>query len=877
MNYRRWIIVGFIIAISIFTFCHLCTSGDDYEFLTTSDSGYFYGIAQEINQEDGFIDNYTLSHAPQGKSVPQKNQFQPLLLVTFYRGLNAVNPNVTLHTASQYIGPFLFALAVIGAFLAAKELGGDLAGCASALFFSTLVGSMYWSKIGAFDREITLIFFGTWLFYLIIKVFKSKGFGILKWSIFAGLLYGLFLITWGGALFLGVIIGLALLLIILEKAVSGLGFLLVGILSILVGSSFGPFDVAELIGVFTILAGLIRIARDWESVKVIEKRIFESIRSNLRTIGGILTVLGISTIIVVLLGGSSPDIWINLFTNKIAGFVGIGGGGAGATFPAFAGEMAKASPSLGQYFFRPRSSVDLVTQLYRNPVLVHITILLIAAAMTKVFMTSKNENYLAFAWLFILAPMPLQQGRFFRMFWPMWPVLAGFGVGVCIGWAKDLIFSPSLSTSGIWEKIRHPLVLAIVFVILVTPFIFNARANASGTSPAPHAGSLGYNKRYFDLYEASEWIKNDSQGLPYEDSIIGIHWSYGSFVAGASNRPTMTDGAQTSGWRGEWENAQGPKPPDYIKYIDNQGNGKIIGLRDVPIRENEVNGRRIDMRILYSANPENFADILRLYEKYDVGLDYCIFDYTSSHQYGRMYSFEKVFNSNIENVRNSQNTELIARTQQGPIIRYYFENSHVDLVLSGKFARASMVEYRHLFNVDNDMIECIIDNLNVENINTELENAFSEKDYELSDEASASLIEEDNSWKIIDGDNTYTIENGKGNLEIYEDKRSKIGVFLRSKIRKEEGHKLVFQFANDMAGFRPTDFAHKTLIIDQRNKGLVPSPENNKLPRALLADYRVPVSKLVKSDYKLPHYIENVFYPSSRRNFVVAKINEEEL
>lgn len=792
MNYKRWIVVGFVIAISVFSFYHLCTSGDDYKFLTTSDSGYFYGIAREINQKDGFIEEYSLSHAPQGKPVPTKNQFQSLLLVTFYRGLNAINPSVTLHTASQYIAPFLFALAVIGAFLAARELKGDLAGCASALFFATLVGSMYWSKIGAFDREFSVLFFGTWLFYLVIKVFKSEDLEMLKYSAFAGLLYGLFLITWSGAPFLGVIIGLALILLLLEKAVSGLGFLLVGILSILVGSSFGPFDVAELIGVFTILAGLIRIARNWDSVKVIEKRLFESIKSNLRIVGGVLTVLGISTIIVVVVGGSSPDIWIDLFLKRIAGFV--GGGGDGAGFPTIATEMTPTSPSLGSYFG------ELASRLYRNTVLVQVTIFLTAAAMVKVFMTSENENYLAYATLFILAPMPLSQGRFFRLFWPMWPVLAGFGVGVCVGWAKDFILSPSLSTFDIWEKIRNPLVLAIVFLVLFMPFVFNARAHATDTYPSPHAGSLGYNKRYFDLYDASEWIENDTQGASYEDSIIGIHWSYGHFVTGVSNRPTMTDGAQTSGWRGEWENSSGIKPPDYIKYIGQDGGGKMIGL-NAPIRENEVNGRRIDMRRLYSADVEEFADILKLYQKYGVGLDYCIFDFTSGN-----YFYESALRSNMENIQNPDNFAIVMQQQTMRMIRYNFDNEKVYLILG-------MNGYQ-------------------------------------------AFIEEDNTQK-------------------------RIGVFIRYLQSAGDQNIRILQYGTN---FRPDNYAHKTLILNYMSsgfgtKGFYPVRHNENIPSARLADYaQMPVIARIRYNYELPPYIDNnIYWPSSRKNFAVVKINDEEL
>ncbi|KXA98493.1 hypothetical protein AKJ39_01900 [candidate division MSBL1 archaeon SCGC-AAA259J03] len=588
--------------------------------MTTSDSGYFYGIAREINHQNGFIQDYELSHPPQGKNVAQHNQFQPLMLVTLYRGLHALDPSLGLMDVCKYFSPLFFALSVIGAFLAAREFGGDLAGCASALFFSTLVGTIYWTKIGAFDREITLVFFGTWLFYLVGRVFQSKEIReIIKYSAVGGIFYGFFIATWPGAPILGAIIVLALILLILERAVSGLGFTVVGIILFVLGNTFPKhFDISEFLGLFLLLAGLAKIAMDWESVKEIESSIVSGFRSNWKTIGGILCFVIVSTLVGVAIGEYEATFWLDMFTERIPSFIGIAGGEGGVSFPTYASEAQPLEPpTLGNYFN------FLNIKLYGNVLLTGITIALVGLAIGKIFLSTSAGGLFALSWLIVVAPMPLAQTRFIRLFWPLWPVLAGLGVGFLLKWGRDFTFS-SLSTSDFLEKLRHPILLAIVFLILVTPFIQNARVDShtSETQPVPHGGSLPTNF-YHSLLDSFNWIENNTP----EDSVITIPWSYGHFATGATGRPSVTDGAETLGWRGEWQDSDGIKPPDYIKYIAPDGSGKIIGV-NAPIRENQVNGRRIDVQRMSTTGNENvFAFIVNTYrENYNVKMDYFVFN-----------------------------------------------------------------------------------------------------------------------------------------------------------------------------------------------------------------------------------------------------------
>lgn len=270
------------------------------------------------------IQEYELSHPPQGKSIDKQNQFQPLMLVTMYRGLHAIDDGISLKGVSQYFSPFLFSIAIIGAFLAGRELGGNIAGGGSALFLTMMVGSIYWTKIGAFDREISLVFFGTWFFYLVAKVFRSEGFELAKYSIIAGLFYGLFLHTWTGALALAAVVGFALVLIILEKTVSGLGFILTSSVLIIAGHTISGFDISEFIGVLLLLPALARLAKDWESFEEIENKLYSSLKSNLSSILGLLGVMAAATVVAVALGGYNWNLWSSLFLDRIPGFLGMG-------------------------------------------------------------------------------------------------------------------------------------------------------------------------------------------------------------------------------------------------------------------------------------------------------------------------------------------------------------------------------------------------------------------------------------------------------------------------------------------------------------------------------------------------------------------------
>ncbi len=680
MKYKRWIIVGLVAALAIFSFYHLSTAGTNYKKSTTSDSGFFYGIARQINEEDGLVDHYDLARPPGDREVSGQQQFQPLVLTTIYRGLNSVSPDISIEDVHMYFSPIIFSIAVIGAFLAGKELGGNVGGAASALFFVTMVGSIYWTKIGAFDRTILQTFFGVWLFYGVLRVFNSEGLDMLKNVAYSGILFGMFLSTWPGSLYFGAIVGAALFLIIIEKAVDGLGFTITGIGLLAAGASFSGFGIVQLIGLFTMLAGIVRLARDRDSLEIVEKKIYESLRQkkNYQIIGGLVALVGLSTIVAIIIGEYDPSMWVGGLLSKITGFIGLGsGGGAGAG--SVATEQASSPNELVPYF-----SQVLDKNLYRNGLLTGITGFFVLLGLGKTFRSAKRTELFAISWFFVATAMPIAQARFGRLLWSWWPILAGFGVGVLFTLLKDRILSSSLSVSSSLSNLRKPLVVAIIFLFLAAPFVSNVRAkrNASKFYPPPHGGSLP-KEHYNSLLGSFEWIRENTP----KDSIVAIRWSYGHFATGVSERRAVCDGAQKTGWKDEWRNSHNP-PPDYIKF--EQGDEvKRYGSGQTPSRKFKINGRRPDMRNLVLTEDEDyFRWILNTYrENYDIPISHIVFNdvnrrsaimammglipsfYDIETEVFQDFSQEELTfyfeNTNVRLMQNPQTEELIVMTENG--------------------------------------------------------------------------------------------------------------------------------------------------------------------------------------------------------------------
>ena len=447
LNFRRWVILFYLLGLAAFSFYLLNIPGEKYRVLTTSDSGFFAGIAEELNSRNGFMDRYPRSHAPTGWPVGVQDQGQPLLAVMLYRGVSAVFPGVQLMDVINLWSPLLFAIFLFAVFLIARELAGDLAGCAAAFFASVLVGSIYWCKFAAFDREALTIVLSCWTLYLSILTFKRSS---LTLAFLAGLTYSLLGLSWGGWLYLAPVLLAALLLLLFHDFLLSL-FREKGFLSSL---SF----------VF---------------------------RQHWRTVLGVACIFVTVTATVWLLGGSPPD-WVG-FGRTLLGYVGIGGGGGGALdVTRYASEM-QAPSSFGEVF----------SGMYRNDLLNRIVLFLLVVGVMKVLITRRKWEWVALPWLVILMGLVWPgrgQARFDRLWWPFVAVMAGVGVGALVSAFRWVVKERH-------ETLHFLRPLPFVLVFLSLPFANNAISVARVTTPPTEWRGGGFDQA---LVEACRWLENNT-------------------------------------------------------------------------------------------------------------------------------------------------------------------------------------------------------------------------------------------------------------------------------------------------------------------------------------------------------------------------------
>ncbi len=568
MNYRRWLIVGYMLLLMAFTTSILLIPGQKYDTLTTSDSGWEYDTAFEINQRNALADNNTLSHAPYGLYIDPSNEFHPLVAVVMYRSINAVNPSVTLMDVVKYYAPLVFALSLIPIFLMGREFGGDLAGCTAAFFAATLVSSIYWHKLGAFDREPTQLILAAWAMFLTIKLFKAQKNEIPKFALLTGLVYGLFGLAWAGWHYIIAILVGGVLLV-----------LLVGFLGSIVRK---PSDVF----------GAIKSA----------------IRGHLWVLAGLAGVMLVITIMLCVVGMKNPEFWIGVFSTYTS-YLGLGGGGGGI------------SPSPASEMQTPSSWGDTLGKFYGVEILTAFILILVALAIIKFCWSRKRWELLTFAWLIVLAAMVwpgMGQARFERMWWPFLPVMAGVGMATLVSLARRF----SLDPSGTWLRhLQNPITIAFIAITIAAPFAVNAYNVANTTTPPTEWHGRGLDEGFM---EAFDWIQDNTS----ENSVVSIQWSFGHLLTGAARRATVCDGCDVYGEEGVWESDPSfvPRPPDYIYYVE--GNQGLIYGMDVARRSFEINGRRIDVQYLPIMGEEEFRWLLTTYrDNYGVKVDYVIFSY----------------------------------------------------------------------------------------------------------------------------------------------------------------------------------------------------------------------------------------------------------
>jgi hypothetical protein len=559
-----------MLALMALTISVLLVPGQKYNTLTTSDSGWVYDLAVEIDRTNALAENNPLSHAPYGLPVSPSEQLQPLATVMLYRGLRAIS-GVELMDVVKFWAPFLFALSLIPIFLIGREFGGDVGGIAAAFFAATLVSSIYWNKVGAYDREPIQLVLGAWAMYLTIKMFRAPKRSIPKFALLAGMVYGLFGLAWAGWSYL-------------------MAVLVFGVLLVLLAGFLGKFvrKTSDLLGAVSF-----------------------AIRGHLDIVAGVAGMAFVITIVLWAWGGQSPSFWIGI-SRTYLGYLGIGAGG-GVSFSAYASEMQP-----------PASWGDVLIGFYRDGLLTAVVFTLVTIAFIKFCWSRKRWELLAFAWLIVLMAMVWPgkgQARFERLWWPFLPVLAGAGVATLL----PLIQRFSLDPSGEWLKhLQSPIALLVVGAIVVSPFIVNAYNAASQTAPPTDWYYVGTDQGFM---EAFAWLRENTP----ENSVVSIQWSYGHLLTGAARRATVCDGAEVRAEEGTWENDPSfvPRPPDYI-YRVKGNNAYIYGVNrgETPRRPFEINGRRVDVQWFPLIGENEFRWYLKTYrENYSVRIDYVIFSY----------------------------------------------------------------------------------------------------------------------------------------------------------------------------------------------------------------------------------------------------------
>ncbi len=537
----------------------LLVPGQKYDTLTTSDSGWVYDVAVEISKNEGFVKSNPLSHAPYGWTVVSNEQLQPLLTVILYKGVSSLNSSVSLMDVVMFWAPLIFAISLIPIFLIGKELGGDFGGAAAAFFAAFMVSSIYWMKVGAYDREPIKFILTSLTLYFTIKLFKAPKGEMPKFAILAGISFGLFILAWPGAIFLTAIVFGGLIFVLLT------GF-------------FG-----KLIRNFSDIFGSVS----------------STIRNHLDLIIWVLAMMGVVSLISLIFG-QPPGSWAAIFQTMVD-YAGIGGGGAvGVSMPVYATEAQVAGP------------IDQTLRVfYNDEVLSAFVVLLMGVSLARFLWTRKRWEIFVFAWMIVLVAMVFPgtgQSRYVREWWPLVAVLAGVGVATLVSLVRRALSHQSL---GWLRGIQNPMLATVVIIVAALPFVMNAYAVADVTTPPTEwGGRTGLDS---DLMDSFRWLKENTS----EDSIVAIEWSFGHLLTGASGRPTVADGVESVGEEGKWENVSGPAPPDYI-YVASDSTGTFLDEHFVINgRRNDV------QRLPSLGSDEEILFYIDTYrENYDVRIDY---------------------------------------------------------------------------------------------------------------------------------------------------------------------------------------------------------------------------------------------------------------
>jgi len=622
LNLKRWLIASYLLVLIVFTFLSLMPTAK-FRGPTTSDAGMFFGLTDEVTKNDGMIDKYMLGSPPDGEPVGIIDQGQPVIAAMLYKGLHSIFPSITTEDVSRYLPPVFFVLMLIPVFLIGKELAGDLGGCAAAFFLAVMfppggtTGPLYWSKVGAFDRDVLEVLLSAWTLFLTIRLFKAPRESTLEFGVIAGLVYGVFALIWTGYLYLLPIIVLALIAVVLNECLTkyrppGFG------LGAVWRSIRGNVPLIQGVGVMFGTAGFIVWALAGDPLGLVLALaagvvMAFTVLGHAYGVKGLLGVAAVAAVGFIVLGQPLVS-----FARWGLEFVGLKT--PAVVYPRYASEMQPTESW--------RAAMD---GFYGPGVLTSIIILLLTVAVIKIFWTRKRGELLLLPWFLVLLLLGGTQSRFLRMWWPFLAALAGLGIAALVLGLRRLLAEPAVSTSFGWLDVsKKPIAVALCAAMLATPFILNASANVERTGP-PMAGEL-----HDGIFDASEWLRENTP----ENSIVAIEWSFGHLLATVAKRPSMVDGTELGGMEGEWENVAIIRPPDTIWRLRDIEDARrrwgddairryyVIDpdMKGIKLAEG-AGGRRDDMQALTTTVGENeFARIVRTYrDNYNCKIDYVVF------------------------------------------------------------------------------------------------------------------------------------------------------------------------------------------------------------------------------------------------------------
>jgi hypothetical protein len=189
-----WTVAALLVALFL---CLLVRDPSPYP-VGQPDAGFFYGLAKEIDKNNGTIDVYPYLDPPVGRRVDFSTQGFSLLSVVISRTFG-----LPLLPVCQYFSLFSFLILAISVFLIGREIGGEGGALLAIFFLCTLSGLIEPFQFKNFDRDGLNVALSGWAGYFLLRIFSARTLRESLWEgFFLALTYGLFGLVWPGWLYL---------------------------------------------------------------------------------------------------------------------------------------------------------------------------------------------------------------------------------------------------------------------------------------------------------------------------------------------------------------------------------------------------------------------------------------------------------------------------------------------------------------------------------------------------------------------------------------------------------------------------------------------------------------------------------------------------